>query len=654
MKDILEKVCEKKHSKRISGTAPLALAAFATTLALEVLGRRSFLEGLDFMAQYPFFFIFNFFIVLATLAISLLFSRKWAVLVLFCAVWLSLGVANCTLLGFRSSPLSAIDFFLLKSVRSIIGIYLSPWQLVLIFLSFLAALALVFLAFWKAPRTRSDKPLAAALMLFCVFVVFALRAVSVSSGMTVGFFTGTRQSYESYGFAYCFTASIVDRGIDKPEQYSPQTVEEILHTIGAFDETQANFRPNIIFVQLESFFDTNYVEDISFSENPVPVFTALKGGYPNGALAVPTLGAGTVNSEFEILTGMSIEFFGAGEYPYQTVLKEMSCESIAFNLKSIGYAAHAIHNHDGAFYSRNIVYENLGFDTFTPKEYMSDFETNLLGWGDDSVLTGEILKAMESTQQRDFVFAVSVQAHGKYPREDIGQQTPISVFGIDDTQLQIAYEYYISQLYETDEFIGELVSALSEVKEPTIAVFYGDHLPNFSFDEDDIAQESLYMTEYLIWANFETGADDCDLYAYQLAAHVLSLCGIDEGVVTKLHQGFSDSEYYLQTLEILEYDIFFGKAEGYTALGAFESNALQMGSVPIAVSGAADTPDGLWVFGKGFTPWSIAELDGKIVETLMLDDETLILPGVEAEDFQTLAILQLGDDGTELGRTLLP
>ena len=40
------------------------------------------------------------------------------------------------------------------------------------------------------------------------------------------------------------------------------------------------------------------------------------------------------------------------------------------NLKELGYSAHAIHNHRGAFYYRNTVFANMGFDTFTCLEYM--------------------------------------------------------------------------------------------------------------------------------------------------------------------------------------------------------------------------------------------------------------------------------------------
>ena len=98
----------------------------------------------------------------------------------------------------------------------------------------------------------------------------------------------------------------------------------------------------------------------------MPNWTALKEAYSSGYLTVPVVGAGTANTEFEVLTGMSSRFFGPGEYPFQTCLKDQTVESVAYDLKENGYATHAIHNHRAAFYSRNEVYPNLALMILPP------------------------------------------------------------------------------------------------------------------------------------------------------------------------------------------------------------------------------------------------------------------------------------------------
>ena len=56
---------------------------------------------------------------------------------------------------------------------------------------------------------------------------------------------------------------------------------------------------------------------------------------------MPSVGAGTANTEFEVLTGMNLRYFGPGEYPYKTIMKKQQTESVATALKEFGYGAHA-------------------------------------------------------------------------------------------------------------------------------------------------------------------------------------------------------------------------------------------------------------------------------------------------------------------------
>ena len=213
------------------------------------------------------------------------------------------------------------------------------------------------------------------------------------------------------------------------------------------DTDSSTTTPNIIFVQLESFFDVNAINDITLAENPIPYFTKLYNENISGYLTVPTIGAGTINTEFEILTGMSMEYFGAGEYPYKTALKSSTCESVCYNLKKLGYTTSAIHNHQGSFYGRNTTYTHLGFDRFTSIEYMNGVEYTPKDWAKDRILTSQIKEILDSTKQHDFVFAVSVQGHGVYPG-DIEEDDFETVIpgNPEDPAYESKIEYYISVL----------------------------------------------------------------------------------------------------------------------------------------------------------------------------------------------------------------
>ena len=79
-----------------------------------------------------------------------------------------------------------------------------------------------------------------------------------------------------------------------------------------------------------SFFDPTLVNYLDISEDPIPTFRKLMKEYSSGYYKVPSVGAGTANTEFESITGMSMHYFGPGEYPYKSILRETTCESAPY------------------------------------------------------------------------------------------------------------------------------------------------------------------------------------------------------------------------------------------------------------------------------------------------------------------------------------
>ena len=177
-------------------------------------------------------------------------------------------------------------------------------------------------------------------------------------------------------------------------------------------------------------------------------------------------------------------------------MQSKTCESAAYDLKKIGYSTHAIHNNDATFYDRYKVFSHLGYDTFTPIEYMSsDYQKTPLGWAKDKMLVPEIRKTLDSTENMDYIFTISVQGHGDYPAvmpEGYIPSVKVSGFFAEDEQTQ--FEYYVNQIHEMDSFIGELVDMLERRQEETVLVMYGDHLPTFSFTNDTMKNADIYLS----------------------------------------------------------------------------------------------------------------------------------------------------------------
>ncbi|MGN0962153.1 MAG: sulfatase-like hydrolase/transferase, partial [Clostridia bacterium] len=486
------------------------------------------------------------------------------------------------MLGFRTTPFSAIDLTMVTYALSIIDIYLSKMEIILVSALILIAVALIIFIAVKAPRLRRKVKYikALAFILSMVIIVFFATGTVIRMELLTSRFDNLADAYKNYGFAYCLSNSFIDSGIDKPDDYSEEAVDRINDEASAklAENKTEEKHPNIIFLQLESFFDPNRIEDLYYSRNPIPNFTKMCEEGISGKLNVATVSAGTANTEFEILTGMSLEFFGAGEYPYKTILLDKTCESMANNLRQLGYSTTAIHNNRASFYGRNDVFPNLGFDTFISKEYMMDLEYTPVSWVKDKVLTKEIMGAMETTESTDFVFTISVQGHGKYPTEFTGEEDySVYVYGEGDEERIAGFSYLINQYYEMDLFLKDLTDALEDFNEDTVLVAYGDHLPGLDLEAEDLSNNTLFQTDYVIWSNFGLEGENGDRYTYQLGSYVMSLLGIEEGTMNRYQQTAIGSDDYQAGMEMLQYDMLYGEDYSHDGESPYVAKPLKMG-----------------------------------------------------------------------------
>lgn len=602
-------------------------------LIVEMLCRQSFIDGIIHMFTSPAVFLFNASVVFSVSLISLFFKRRVFAVMLSTFPFIVLAVINCAVLTFRVNPVTAPDFVKISSILGIFGLYLDVWMIIAV----IAAIALVaagFVLLFRKSR-KSERSTVAGVVAVPASIIAVTLAFNIllSGGQLSGNFKNLNDAYEDYGFIYCFSCSVFDTGIDRPLDYSGEKVDTILEKIRSEETLEPEVKPNIIFLQLESFFDVNNVVSLKYNTDPVPNFTRLKKEYPHGFLEVPYIGSGTANVEFEIMTGMSLDYFGPGEYPYKTVLQNTACESIAFNLKELGYNAHAIHNHKGTFYDRAHVFSNLGYDTFTSLEFMQDAVYNPIGWAKDEMVTDEILSCLDSTDGRDFIYAITVQSHGVYspePLENVDYVFDVEVKDPTTSVDEIGFEYYLTQINEVDAFVGELLAELSGIEEETVVVIYGDHLPYFELRDDETVNANVYQTEYVIWSNYGLEAEAKDLYAYELSAHIMGQLGMNNGLITKLHQNFNRDDEYFTSLEMLQYDMLYGKKECYGYEIAYVPSELRMGIEPIAVSDISNTPDeGVLVRGEGFTEFTRITINGDKKDTVFVDGTTLLVPDGE-------------------------
>ena len=629
-----------------------ALLACIINFVIEAISRHSVVAAWDYMTGTPMVFLYNAFMIFVTFSIVYLFKRRIFVRMIIGAIWVILGIANGYILLKRVTPFNAQDLKIAGDGIALINNYCNGFEVVVIAVG-AVALLIWLISMWRRGGQYAGKihHIAALIgIIVCGVLYTFVTNIAIDKRVVSTYFGNIAFAYEDYGLPYCFSTSLFNTGISEPNGYTKKAMEKI-DKDGELNQTatsrSSDELPNIIVVQLESYFDVANAEFFTTSEDACPNLHNLYQNYSNGYFKVPSVGAGTANTEFEVLTGMNLRYFGPGEYPYKTYSKKHPTESAATALASLGYGTHALHDNTGNFYSRANVFNNMGFDTFTSKEFMNVLQTTENGWAKDEILTHHIMEAMDTTKQEDFVFTVSVQGHGNYPETQVIENPKIKVEGIEDEALKNKWEYYVNQVYEMDQFVGDLIKAVEERNEPSVVVFYGDHLPTMGLKAEDLKSRYLYNTNYVIWDNIGLQKHDKNIPAYQLMSEVLNRLDIHSGTVFNYHQQRKGTKNYLSDLELLQYDILYGKQYVYNGKAPITEGHMVMGIRNVSLSSIVpQLNSGYSLYGENFTKYSRVYVNGEKQKSSFLNNTRINLSETELKDGDVIQVGQVGSSDT--------
>ena len=618
---------------------------------IEAMSRHSVMAAWEYSRISTKAFLYNAFMIFVTFSVVYLFKRRAFTRIIISILWFVLGIVNGVMLSRRVTPFNAQDLKTVAEGLSLFTNYFSVLELVGLGLG--VVLVILFLVYlWKTVgqfKRKVNYLLSAAVVAASFGGYGVLTDYVIENRIVSTYFANIAFAYQDYGLPYCFAASIFNTGISEPNGYTEKMVAEITND-GAIVKSTADtdMLPNVVFVQLESFFDTSEFKSLNTTIDPLPNLRKMAEEYSSGYCQVPSIGAGTANTEFEVITGMNLRYFGPGEYPYKTYLKERTAESAATAFKSFGYGAHAIHNHSGNFYSRAKVFNNIGFDTFVCKEFMN-FDTTPGGWAKDEVLLEHINDCLDSTEQQDFVFTITVQGHGSYPEKKVIKDPHLYAWGTESAKKNNQWTYYANQVYEMDTFAKNLVDMMEKRGEPAVVVFYGDHLPTLGLAEADMKSESLFNTNYVIWDNIGLKKEDGTIPTYQLMAEVMDRIGLHGGTIFNYHQERKDTEVvdYLMDLELLQYDLLYGKQYTYKGEPVITEGNIKMGVRDSEVLYLSESLDGEYtIVGNNFTKWTYVYINGEKQSRKFVNENTLKLKKSHLEDWDVVTISQVGSSNT--------
>ena len=656
---------EKQHSeaylRRISFLNKYSLLfhmliSCGIVFMVEVLSRRSFLSACSFVGMHTGAFFYNAFIVFASLSFVYLFRRRAFWRIIISGFWVLLGIINGCILSNRVTPFGFTD---LKCINDLFAMnntnYFTAEEATIVVIGLGLFLLFCVALFIKGPRYqgKTHKIVVVGAIVSVLFVGLPVTtSAAQNANVVASYFSNIAQGYENYGFIYGFSSSVVDRGMSKPDDYSEQKIASIEKNVNdTKKETTVTKKnaPNIICILLESFCDPDEIKFLNYNQDPIPTFHNLEKNYTSGYLTVPVVGAGTANTEFEVLSGMSMQYFGTGEYPYKTILKKTDCESTAADLASIGYGTHAVHNNGGNFYSRVNAFSMMGFDTFTSKELMNITQYTPNGnWPTDDILVQETVKALDSTKdQSDFVYTITVEGHGDYPTEKILTDPAIKVSGAATEESNNQWEYYVNMIHEVDDFIGDLITAVDRRGEDTIVVMFGDHLPTMGLSDSDMKSGDIFKTKYITWNNMGLPKEDADLTAYQLLSQITDQAGIHEGTMFTYTQTQADSSTYQNGLDNLQYDLLYGERYAYNGEDLYPATDLVMDVEDVNVTSVRKNAlnNTLAVYGSNFTKNAKIFVNGEKVPTTYLTSGILTTSLDNVSDGDVISVSITGSQG---------
>jgi phosphoglycerol transferase MdoB-like AlkP superfamily enzyme len=235
--------------------------------------------------------------------------------------------------------------------------------------------------------------------------------------------------------------------------------------------------PDIVVVQSESFFDPSIMKGYAH-DDLTPNLHRLAAHGTSGALHVPTFGGGTIRTEFEVLTGLSLRYFDNLQFPYLQMNHKL-VPSLVHVLDEHGYDTVAVHGNDPTFWNRNTAFKALGFRHFVSQSAFPPDAPNDGKYMADSAMTDEIMRQLKDSGPPQFVFAISIEAHGPYdvdPKDTAARDAiavPAGIEGKDKRELQ----NYLYHMRHADQELGRLAALLAKRQRPSLLLFYGDHLP---------------------------------------------------------------------------------------------------------------------------------------------------------------------------------
>lgn len=533
-------------------------------------------------------------------------TKRYILFIIYSVVWIGLGLANNILMDIRNTNLTKYDFTMIFEGLELGKSFLknSHYLKIIIFILF-ALISIIFIS--KKIKVTTKPNIKKIIPIWIIIVILNAITIKLASFSNAEYIN----NYAKFGFVYAFAENVITPDVLKPYTYNKSTIKKIKNEIDSkYRSTIQNEQPNIIAIQLESFFDIKTINGLNISENPTPYFDELCKNYTSGIAKVPTVGGGTARSEFEFITGLSLKYMKDGIIPHNTILKDEPYMSSIYAVRKNNYKTHFLHNFAGYYYNRDKVYNNLGFDTFTSLELLNNASNNpvVIKESRDNIFPQEIKNLLTSTESKDFIFAITTQLHGNYETNYTEFENNIRATGNFDSEQLSQMNDYVNEIKSIDNVIKDIIDTVNELNEPTIIIFYGDHIPPLSYKNTNIKNDNIYNVPYVVWDNINLKKEKMDVNLYELLSKYLYISGIEGTYINKLQVIDIDDEIKTHYQELIQYDITLGNNYIGEKYMPYKVNT-QLGVNEIVIDSVEKEDITYTIKGSGFTSSMVLVVD---------------------------------------------
>ncbi len=305
---------------------------------------------------------------------------------------------------------------------------------------------------------------------------------------------------------------------------------------------------------------------VRFTSDPMPELHRLEAESDHGHAIVPNLFQGSGNSEFEVLTGMSMGFLPKGSCPYKQYVHHPLPSLVRF-LKARGYRSRAFHVDPPTFYDRSEVYPYLGIDDVDWLGFANGRLEKARG-EPDAVIVDAVLSWLKGPSP-SVAFLFSNGTHSPYNDDSLNADVSLDVVDPLPDETRRELRNYGRAIRAADRAIGQMARGIEASGRPTLLVLFGDHLPPLSHaqgsldlwrhedDDEKTGDIRRRMVPLVFWSNVSKGRQgDLRLPLSEVGVEALGRLGFQpEGfwAVAAGARGGATEDY-----RMLQYDLLLG------------------------------------------------------------------------------------------------